>query len=320
MAEYRFQHFVPRTYLESWENNKHQLRVHEKDTDKYFYKATDSVLGKNDYYTLKAEDTLVLTDKDRQDIYGELLNYDIEFDGKKLITLEEIIFNFNRFDEWIIRSKDYFEVDVQSIKNEIGTKRILDIEKGWHQIEGDWKIIREEIVKTMEDKNYNLNIDVAERLIQYITSQKSRNDSKKEEYRELFDSIMGFFEKDMGKHDYNKILDEFAEAYFLKSIREYQNEEESHLMKEQDLMMNLHIVLYRSTGNKTFFTSDNPAFAIVDVNFYKGKYSGLYFPITPNILVALHKGETYRYTRRDMPINMIKRVNKRLSRTHVNFT
>ena len=49
MAEYKFQHYIPRTYLETWENDNQKLRVHKKGTDSFFYKATDSVLGENDY-------------------------------------------------------------------------------------------------------------------------------------------------------------------------------------------------------------------------------------------------------------------------------
>lgn len=313
MAEYKFQHYIPRTYLEAWENDHQKLRVHKKGTDSFFYKATDSVLGENDYYTLKAEDTLILTDGDKKDIFGSLLNYDIVLDDKKLKTLDDIMLNYYRFNDWLINTPDGTIIDRELIKHTIDSKRILDIEKGWHQIEGDWKIIREEITKTLDDTTYNLSIEVANRLIEYITSQKSRNNAKKDEYREIIDMLIGFLKMELSEDDYNKILDEYTEAYFLKAIRGYQDiNPESIILKEQDLMMNLHIVLYKTTGNKTFFTSDNPAFTIIDTKFYKAKYAGLYFPVTPDILVALHKGDTFSYTIRDMPVNMIRRFNQRV--------
>lgn len=311
MAEYKFQHYVPRTYLEAWENNRRRLHAFVKETDREFYKLTSEFLGENDFYTLKFDDDLVLSDADRLEIYGALLNYEITLENNKLESLFDISANFYRFDEWELISKDGSNFDRENLKKEIQKKRILDIEKGWHKIEGEWNSLRHEIIKTMNAKSHNLTLKDGRRLITYITSQKSRNLSKKQEYRGLIDSILSFLKEGMKLDEYNKIIDEFAEAYFLKTIRKYQDgDTESLILKEENLMMNLHIVLYRTTAGKKFLTSDNPVFTILDKKFYKGKHAGLYFPITPDLLVFLHRGETYTYTREDMPVNMIKRVNR----------
>lgn len=309
--EYTFQHYVPRTYLEAWEIDKHRVHVFMKDTSRDFHKPTSEVLGQNNFYTLKSEDMLILTDEDRIEIFGELLKYQISLEGKNLDDLLELSKNYYRFDEWTIESTDSTDVDRANLKSEIEKKRILDIEKGWHEIEGEWDSLRSEIIKTMNSKSHNLKLKDGQKIIRYITSQKSRNMSKKEEYRKMIDSILSFISENMTTDEYNQIIDEFTEAYFLKSVRKYQQEDEDSLIiKEQNLMMNLHMVFYRATGRKKFLTSDNPAFTIIDKKFYKGRFDGLYFPLTPDLLVALHRGETYRYTRADMPVNKIRRVNR----------
>jgi len=311
MAEYKFQHYVPRTYLEAWENNRQRVHVFMKDTGRDFHKLTSEVLGQNNFYTLKSEDMLILTDEDRVEIFGELLKYQISLDEDNLDDLLDLSKNYYRFDEWTIESKDGSTVDREYLKSEIEKKRILDIEKGWHEIEGEWNYLRDEITKTMDNKSHNLKLEDGQKIIRYITSQKSRNVSKKEEYREMIDSILSFTKENMTEDEYKQIIDEFTDAYFLKSVRKYQQEDEDSLiLKEQNLMMNLHMVFYRTTGGKKFLTSDNPVFTIIDKKFYKGRFDGLYFPLTPDLLVALHRGETYMYTRADMPINKIRRVNR----------
>lgn len=320
MSEYKFQHYVPRTYLEAWENNNHRLHVFVKENDREFYKLSSEMLGENDFYTLKADDNLVLSDDDRLEIYGDLLNYEISLDDKKLTNLFDISMSYYRFDEWEMVAKDGSEFYRENIKSEIEKKRILDIEKGWHKIESEWNPLRDKIITTMNDKSHNLKLEDGQKLITYITSQKSRNVSKKEEYREVIDSLMNFLKENMTLDEYKKVIDEFSEAYFLKTVRKYQEgNNESLILKEENLMRNLHMVFYRTTNRKKFLTSDNPAFTILDKKFYKGKYAGLYFPINPDLIVALYRGETYRYTRADMPVNMIRRINKYIKESSNRF-
>ncbi|MGX8795143.1 DUF4238 domain-containing protein [Fusibacter sp. JL298sf-3] len=320
MAEYKFQHYVPRTYLEAWENDRQKVHVFMKDPNRDFYKSTDEVLGQNDFYTLTPSNILILTDDDRQEIFGDLRNYNISVEDKKLDNLFDVSMNYYRFDEWDIESKDGSEFSKKDIKAEIERKRILDIEKGWHDIEGEWNRLRDEVIETMNNKSHNLSLDDKCKLVTFITTQKSRNVNKKNEIREDIDSNFGFLKENMTDEEYEEIFGEQASAYFLKLIRTYQKgDEESLVLKEEEQMRNLHMVFYRTIGNKKFLTSDNPAFVIIDKTFYKGRYDGLYFPITPNLLLALHRGETLSYTRRDMPENMIRRVNKRIKENATRF-
>lgn len=311
--DYEFQHYVPRTYLEAWHNKDGKLKVYKKGTESHFFRSPNSILGENDYYTINTNSLLALNEKDKEEIFGMLNNYSIKLDGERLRSIDEYVQNYYRFDEWCIRNLHGENADKQILKETIDSKRILDIEKGWQNFENDWKQIREEIIKTIEDRTYNLDINVSAKIINYIASQKFRNNTKKDEYREIIDSLFNFFKESMTDSEYDQIVDEFTSAYFLKSVRRFQGDDKnSVLIKEQELMKQLHIVLYTAVQKKKFLTSDNPVFLIQDKKFYKGKYSGLYFPITPNVLLALYKGDTYTYTRSVMPTNMLRRVNRRI--------
>lgn len=320
LAEYKFQHYVPRTYLEAWENKKQKVHVFMKDTGKDFYKFTKEVLGQNDFYTLKSNNTLIHTDKDRKEIFGELLNYEISVENEKLNNLFDISMNFYRFDEWKIKPKDGSEFSKEKLKQDIEIKRILDIEKGWHEIEGEWNRLRSEINKTMEDDNHSLSLGDGHKIITFVTTQKSRDVKKRDEIRELVDGLLGFLRENMTDEEYDEIMKEQADAYFLKLIRTYQDgSDNSLILREEEKMKDLHMVFYRTTGGKKFLTSDNPAFVILDKSFYKGKYDGLYFPITPDLLLALYLGEKYNYTRSNMSVNMIRRLNKRIRENATRF-
>lgn len=318
MAEYKFQHYVPRTYLESWENCKKQLKLFRKDSNTTFYKATNSIMGKNNYYTITAEDYLIHNDKDSEKFFGDLHDYEITLEEKEINGLKDYAIEYNRFDDWIIKNSDGSTADKDAIKESIRKKRNLEIEIGFHQIESDWKGIREEIVKTITDKSHSLTNEISIRLIEYLISQKSRNDNKKKEYKEIIDTIFGFLKDDLEEKNYDEIFNEQIDAYFKKTLRGYQNGDRNSLIsEEEDMLKQLHMVFYRTTGNKTFLTSDNPTFTILDNEFFKGKYNGLYFPINPNILFALYKGDTYSYTIADMPVNMIRRFNKRIKENSI---
>jgi len=127
MAEYTFQHYVPRTYLEAWENKKEQLTVYVKGEDRKFLKNTNKVLGENDYYTLTADNLLVLKEDDRRRIFGFLNEYTIYFNNKRLLKLDDYVYNLNKIDEWIIRNNEGFLLDSGEIKNRIFKERMLPV-------------------------------------------------------------------------------------------------------------------------------------------------------------------------------------------------
>lgn len=311
--EYVFQHYVPRTYIEAWENNDGKLKIHKKESGEYFYRSSNSIMGENDYYTLNADTLLALSNQEKIEIFGDLNTYIIEFEGRQLTTIDDFVKKYYSFDKWHIRNKDGSDIDVKGIKENIEKKRILGIEKAWHKIESEWKQVRNEIIKAMEDTSNYLSYDVLVKLVSFITAQKSRNDSKKGEYRVIIDSFISSIKDAIDDKEYKQIINEFTDAYFLKSIKQFQVEaKDSLLLKEQKMIESLHTVFYKAVPNKKFYTSDNPVFAIVDKKFYKGKYAGLYFPISPDILVGFYNGEAHSYTKHVMPVNMMRRINKKI--------
>lgn len=149
-------------------------------------------------------------------------------------------------------------------------KRNLDIVFGFHEIEGDWNVIRDKIEKAVEDKSHKLNLDIALKLIEFKAAQKSRNEGKKKEYKEIIDTMFGFLKDNIIDDGYDKIFSEQVDAIFKKTLRGYQNmEEDSMIEKEENLMKELHILLYKATTNRKFLTSNNPVFVIFDRDFYR---------------------------------------------------
>ncbi|WP_202711079.1 DUF4238 domain-containing protein [Sporosalibacterium faouarense] len=318
--EYRYQHFVPRTYLEAWQNDNEKLRIRNAKTGKVFYRPPKEFMGKNEYYTITADDFLIHTEEDLEAIFGELKEYKIIIGGEEITDLKLFSDNYRTIDDWEIYNLDGSEADKEIIKGSLKKKRVLDIEFGFHAIEGDWNIIRDEIQKTVDSKGYKLNIEVADRLVDFIVTQKERTEGRKREYQEILDVMMGDLKGTFGEENYNTIFKEYLNAYFRKTIRRYQNgEEEHHAKKSKDLLRQLHTVIYKATGNRTFITSDNPVFRITDNSFYKGKYNGIYMPITPNIMVALYKGDNMSYTIGQMPVNLIKRINRKIKEGATRF-
>lgn len=318
--EYTYQHIVPRTYLEVWENENNFLKVRKYGSDKSFYKSSQSFMGENNYYTITADDYLIHSENDLKEIFGELRGYKIFLDGKELTELHEISGHYGDFDRWEIYNFDGTEADKASIKDSLSKKRVLDIELGFHNIESDWNIIRREIEKVCEDKEYKLNLKVADRLVNFLVTQKDRTEKRKQEYYKLFDIMSGGFKEYSEDVEYKKLIQEYTDAYFRKTVRKYQEGEEGtagSVAEEQ--YRNLHTVFYKATGGKYFLTSDSPVMILNDKSIYGGKYNGLYMPVTPNIMVALYRGDNMSYTVCQMPVNLIRKLNRKLAKESTRF-
>ena len=52
---YKYQHLVPRTYLEAQDNQDNYLKVCKVNFDVTFYKKANELMGENNYYTISAD-------------------------------------------------------------------------------------------------------------------------------------------------------------------------------------------------------------------------------------------------------------------------
>jgi len=311
--EYTFQHIVPKTYIEVWENEDNFLKIRKNGSDKAFYKSPQTFMGENNYYTITADDFLIHTESDLEEIFGELKEYKILIDGKETAVLKDFSSYYKDIDQWDIFNEDGSIADKTAIKKSLSSKRILDIEFGFHAIESDWNIIRDEIQNASEDKTYKLNLEVADRLVDFIVTQKDRTETRKKEYKKIIDTLTLNLKDSLGEDNYNEIFNEHLEAYFKKTVRKYQEGEEGTAGRVlEEKIRELTTVIYTATGNKHFVTSDNPVLMLSDKTVYKGSYNGLYMAITPKIMIGLYHGDNMRYRVRQMPVNLMKRINRKI--------
>jgi hypothetical protein len=309
MGEYKYQHYVPQTYLNSWLDDNNQLYLYDSKTNCLIKACKPSnILGEKNLYTKTVNELLACTDEDIKNIFECLKDYNIYINNEKLENEQEYARQYFDFDNWIIKGKDGRLVSKKKLKNTIEQIRILTIEKNWKMYEDGWN----ELLKALQegiDKG-NLTIKEIKGLKDFIICQQWRTKDNIDNYKQIIDLILCVLKDDL-KDDYEKILDEYARCYFLKKLDEFQNgNKENHILKVRKALDKLHIVFYKSTGNESFITSDKPVFIIDDNDsFMKGKMNGLYFPITPKLLCAMYRGEANKYTVTDMPENTVRLIN-----------
>lgn len=313
MGEYKYQHYVPQTYLNSWVDDNNQLYLYDNKTNCLIKACKPSnILWEKDLYTKTVNELLACTDEDIRNIFECLKNYNVYINNKKLENEQEYARQYFDFDNWIIIGKDGRRVSKKKIKNAIEQVRILTIEKNWKMYEDGWN----ELLKAIQEgiNKGNLTISEIDSLKDFIICQQWRTKDNVDNYKQIIDQILCIIsiKDNLNNEDYEKILDEYARCFFLKKLDEFQNKNiENYILKVRKALDMLHIVFYKSTGNESFITSDKPVFIIDDNDsFMNGKMNGLYFPITPKLLCAMYRGEVNKYTVSDMPDNILKCINK----------
>lgn len=260
MGEYKYQHYVPQTYLKSWLDDNNKLYLYDSMTNCLIKECRPKkILIEKDLYTKTVNEILICTDEDNKKIFHCLKEYNVYIKGEKLDE-KEYARRYFEFDDWIIKDKNGNLVNKKKIKNEIEQVRILTIEKNWKKIEDNWNDLKERIEEGIEKGN--LTIREVNDLKDFIICQQWRTKDKIEYYKQMIDKILGVIKDDL-KENYEKILNEFARCIFLKKLTELQNRnEQNHIVKVRKMLDELHMVFYKAVGNKSFITSDNPIFFI----------------------------------------------------------
>lgn len=313
--EYKRQHYVPRTYLESWNDNTKKIRVYNKDDNKlYKYCKPNKALFENDFYTKKVEDVLVLTNEEKCKIFKALDGYKVIYENnkeeKELVSLEEYAIYYFDFENWNVLREDGTFVNKKLIKDKIEKVRITELEEQWKIVENDWGTLANKI------ESYILNQKALERsdlndLLTFMVAQKWRTPNALNVYKNLINSILFSLKETIGCM-YEVERDSLSNAVFKKQIMKFQsNDENSNILKEIEALKNCHMVFYQPIGRQ-FITSDNPIITIIDNNLLKGNYNGIYFPISPQLMLALYRGDKDKYLVTTMRSNIVRRFNNRI--------
>lgn len=208
MGEYKYQHYVPQTYLNSWIDDNNQLYLYDSKTNCLIKACKPSnILGEKNLYTKTVNELLACTDEDIKNIFECLKDYNVYINNEKLENEQEYARQYFDFDNWIIKGKDGRLVSKKKLKNTIEQIRILAIEKNWKIYEDGWN----ELLKALQEgiNKGNLTIKEIKGLKDFIIYQQWRTKDNIDNYKQIIDLILCVLKDDL-KDDYEKILDEYT--------------------------------------------------------------------------------------------------------------
>lgn len=316
MASYKNQHYVPVTYLEAWCNSDNQVVTYLKENNEEHKRGKpQNTMSLSHFYTTTTDEFMILNDNELEEIFGELLNLQIEYElDNELIelkTINEFARYYYDYEKWVIKDENNNLVRKKPIKNRIDEKKNVTIEKGFHLYENGWNEIRGAIENAVEN-NYSLSERIIDQLKIYISVQMWRIPNQLNSVTKLTDHLLSFLKEGLG-NDYDDEIFSLSRAYFLKQLKGFQKGSSSNVVSKQtSLFDTLSVTCYKSV-RKSFITSDNPAIIVDDVTFLKGRLNGVIFPISPKLLIRLHRNSKgIKFSTEQLNENDVRRLNKRI--------
>lgn len=308
MAKQKYQHYVPQVYLKNWVDKNKQIHVYNKKGE--FVKSchTENILGMKNLYTKGVGYLLSCSKKEKEEVFKCLDGYNVYYNNKKVNDVEELARLYYCFEEWIIKNHKGEIVSKKSLKNDIESVRILNIENLLGKVEDKWNNIYDAILSFLDGNiGEEQFIDkYMKQLKRFIFIQDWRNVDKINLFENAIDKVMDFLK---GKDDelLDEIKEEFSRCYFLSNLEKFINGCEDSVLKNNfDKFMMAHMTIFLSTGNKQFLINDNP---VLYIDSKRLKY-GIYYPISPNIVLGFFKGNRNKINIEQMPYNSIKEINK----------
>lgn len=319
MSEYKKQHYVPETYLNAWQDETGKLYQYDKNSNKLMtHSYARNLLYKKYLYTKTVDDIPILSQEEKKQIFSCLNDYDIYYnhDGikKHLEDFNDYADYYYDFDNWDILKTNGQITDKESLKKEIKNKKINKIEVNWKCIENDWDELMKDINYIVNNKPSSLNNIHREKLIEFMVVQSYRTLMSLKKIKELYEYFLAFLKLDnyLDEEYFNNITESFGEMYFKKQMELYQEGKEGIISHDIKLYKNNSCITFIKSIGKDFISSDNPVFTINDANFYNGKYNAIYFPITPNLMIALCRGNNRKYSIIEMKYQKVRKFNKKI--------
>lgn len=317
--EYIRQHHISKTYTKPWKEDG-SFRIFDKKIQNHSGElwSPQNRFYFQEYYTLSYDTPFCLKDDEITHIFGFLDSYIIEMDDKKLTTHKHYASSFKYFNDWIIKdpktqnpvSKDERTRIESRIKSD--NNRILDIEFGWHKYENSWHGLRNEIIDVLNNSEVRLSAEAYSTLKSFIGTQKWRGEDAHRQVKKITDSAMALIEYPNDEIRQDEMRD-MARQQFLNLLRKFiDGDNDSVIQKEINSYNNLTLVIYKTPTNVKLYTSDNPVLIIQDEDIYKGIYNGLYFPITPQLLIGLFKGDSTKYYKDTLTEGLVEKLNNKI--------
>jgi len=314
--EYFNQHYVPQTYTKPWKlDGSFKIIDKKKENHNGELWSPKSRFYYEEYYTLGYDTPFCLKNDEITRIFGFLDNYIIEIDEIKLSAHKFYASSFKRFDKWIIKdpkTQDPISNDERAeIERRIKSdnNRILDIEFGWHIYENSWDALRNEVTNVLNDSEARLSSETYSKLKRFIGTMKWRGEDAHRQVKEITDFAIGLIKYPNDEIKQAEMKD-MARQQFLNLLRKFiEGDVDSVIQKEIDMYDNLTLVIYKTPTNAKLYTSDNPVLMFLDEDVYNEIYNGLYFPISPELLIGLFKGDATIYYIESLTESLVEKIN-----------
>ena len=316
MSDYKKQHYVPQTYLKAWEDENNKVYVYEKDTDTLKqYSKVEKILYELDLYTKTIVDSVILDNEEKESIFSFLDQYTVYYNDE---GTEKVLNNYNDytkyyfdFENWSIRREDNTIVSKKSIRNNIEQNRFTVIEQNWHCIENKWESLVQNINNLIKNGT-TLSLTNRHKLIEFMVVQKYRTLMALEYFKHMAKKVLNSIKEYYDEELFNKFTEELGISYFKQQMEKYQKGQNGVILNEIEYLKENANIVFFVPINKKFITSDNPVILINDESFLNGRYNGLYFPILPNLMIGIFKGDGNKYSITSLAPQKVREFNNKI--------
>lgn len=264
---YKYQHKIPQVYMKYWtySNNKN-VYVYER---KRIFKSLEKC--KNIRYIEDMKNMFMGTSYHTSKIGGE--------DDFYTIFEYSLICN---------------EEDRKRVS--LGEKRILDIEKGWHDMENRWTSIVKGIESNTDNNKYLIGEFKKEEIISFIISMVFRGEKGIENFKKILKQGLSY--ADINDSDRRIVINAIdniqilAKEALLGEMRKSFDNDGIINKVTQIFIENCTLLISKAIGDIEFITSDNPSvfseIAVKDKEKnIKSKGKILTMPVTPKIAISI---------------------------------
>lgn len=320
------QHLVPRCYMKAWKHNRGdnpKVWVFDKSTSycqsnpensdwtlKSF--STKDIMAKNGFHDIKAGSPY-MPDEALHEIYDDILQFNVSYDGKKLDSAELLNQYFYCIDNWVVKDSAgvvLTEDERVSLKKYFSESRWTYVETEWaHTYENNWgqfiqmlesKIKRAYVQRNVSTKS-NVTQDELNNLMKYCIIYNWRSIAGNEIFNEIYDSIP--FSNDLkeitipkAERTYEEdvtVFDQMKHASIIKAFVDYlQSDSGKMKTMEGAFAQKMAPVFLMTDDNSPFITSDVPSFT----RERKDGLKDLLFVATPTLAIGYGRGTTGCFT------------------------
>ncbi|MFK4167305.1 DUF4238 domain-containing protein [Paenibacillus lautus] len=321
MSEAIYHHLVPRTYLKSWCHHGYSAHAYKSEGEKFKNGVNvSSHFGYNHYHSLRVGMSY-LNEEDLSQIFKELSNFQVKYEGRNLEGLKEWNEKFFDRENWELiypNGKLVPKKRRNALFQSIEHAALPVIEMGWSiKYENKWnkllRIIEQKVL--VEEEDTEIPEFYKGFIMKMIVSIGWRSERSREIYTEVLnqiDNVVNLSQIVIDRKDNllpfgNNVLDVIRHEYLLKEYRNFLNETGVIYMEAKEYIRRCSLTFFVATGECRFITSDNPSFIRSDSNFKVPT-----MPVSPQVLVEVgvdrEKRGTYQIRRIDDI--MVKQYNK----------